>query len=312
MFGYVRYYEDELRLSDFHLFRSYYCGLCRCLKQDFGQKGRFLLNYDMVFFAISIDGLSEEPMREGYGHCPFQPWKRRRMVMDSPGLKKAALLTMLMGYHKLKDNWQDDRSALALLGLGLYKGAYRKGERMAPILAARVERDLARFYAGEKKDNFGLDEMADPFAQLTGAVLEESAGANESAALSKLGYHCGRWIYLIDALDDLPKDWANGSTNPLIRSFPRVGEDWREFFSQNRKAIEDNLYFSLEEIHQIFAGLTTPHHRRLLENMYYLGIRGVTDMILWQRGAGLEQPFSNPLRVRTLCSHRNTNGTEQI
>ncbi len=312
MFGYVRYDEEELRLSDFRLFKAYYCGLCHTLKRHFGQKGRFLLNYDMVFFAISIDGIGGGPLREGLGRCPFQPWKRRRMVLGSPGLEKAALLTVLMGYHKLKDSWLDDKSALAFLGLGLYRRAFRKGEALSPALAARINGGLANFYEGEKQPRFGLDELADPFAMLTAAVMKDSPGENKPAQLEKLGYHCGRWIYLIDALDDLPQDWLSGSANPFLRSFPRNGPDWRQFFTENRQAIEDNLYFSLEEIHRVFDRLTIPRHRRLLENMYYLGIRGVTDLILWQRGAGLERPFSNPMRLRTLCSHRNTNGMEQV
>lgn len=311
MFGYIRYYEDELRLSDFRLFQAYYCGLCRCLKQQFGQKGRLLLSYDMVFFAISIDGLTEDPVKEGGGGCPFKPWRKRRMILNSPGLHKAALLTMLMGYHKMKDNWLDDKSKLAYIGLGLYKRSYRKGELAAPALAARVETDLSRFYAGEKDETLGLDALADPFAALTAAIMTDN-GQRGDASLAKLGYHCGRWIYLIDALDDLPRDWQTQNPNPFIRSFPDADGDWRPFFRENRRAIEDNLYFSLDEIHHIFAALHFPRYRRLLENIYYLGIRGVTDMILWQRGAGLDKPFANPLQIRSLCSHRNTYSGEPI
>ena len=37
--------------------------------------------------------------------------------------------------------------------------------------------------------------------------------------LEQLLYHLGRWIYLVDAADDLPEDFASGSYNPLLRRF---------------------------------------------------------------------------------------------
>ena len=47
----------------------------------------------------------------------------------------------------------------------------------------------------------------------------EVEGETHRRVLSQLFYHLGRWIYLVDAADDLEKDYRSGSYNPLLYRF---------------------------------------------------------------------------------------------
>ena len=53
--------------------------------------------------------------------------------------------------------------------------------------------------------------------------------------LEQLLYHLGRWVYLVDAADDLAEDFAAGSYNPLLCRFALEGgvltEEAREALS---------------------------------------------------------------------------------
>ena len=54
MFGYVTVDKPELKVKDYYKYKAYYCGLCRTLKEKYGQTGRLTLTYDMTFIIILL------------------------------------------------------------------------------------------------------------------------------------------------------------------------------------------------------------------------------------------------------------------
>ena len=59
MFGYVVVNEQDLKIREFNLYRSYYCGMCMDLKEHYGQTGRLTLSYDTAFLALLLTSLYE-------------------------------------------------------------------------------------------------------------------------------------------------------------------------------------------------------------------------------------------------------------
>ena len=49
MFGYIVMNKPEIKMKDFDLYRSFYCGLCRELREKYGISGQITLSYDMTF-----------------------------------------------------------------------------------------------------------------------------------------------------------------------------------------------------------------------------------------------------------------------
>lgn len=308
MYGYIRFYSDELKIKDYHLFQSYYCGLCRQLQCQFGARGRLLLSYDLTFAAIFMDSLSEAAPPQVQGRCPLRPLRKRPLIDNSAGLRRAADLSVLMGYSKMEDHWRDEKSLLGRLAMALYRSRQQSVHQRSPALAAVTADKLAAFYAGEESGRL-LDELTDPFASLVGEALSLGAPAEQQMLLAKIGYHCGRWIYLIDALDDLPSDWQKGRFNPYRASFPVESDHWHDFYKTAAHDIEANLYFSLEEICLALAKLPFKRHQALIENIFYLGIRHVTDTIVAARHDGKEEKFADPFRLRTIFRHRRSDVT---
>ena len=52
MFGYVTINRGELKVRELETYESYYCGLCRVLKDRYGLAGCTMLNYDIFGYAI--------------------------------------------------------------------------------------------------------------------------------------------------------------------------------------------------------------------------------------------------------------------
>ena len=60
MFGYVHINKDELKIREYNVYKSYYCGLCKALGKRYNQLVRLGLSFDMTFLAILADSLCED------------------------------------------------------------------------------------------------------------------------------------------------------------------------------------------------------------------------------------------------------------
>ena len=59
MFGYVTVNKPEIKFKDFDMYRSFYCGLCRELRERYGIPGQISLTYDMTFVVLLLSGVYE-------------------------------------------------------------------------------------------------------------------------------------------------------------------------------------------------------------------------------------------------------------
>ena len=47
MYGYVVVNKPELKIKEYDMYRSYYCGLCEELLSDYGINGQISIRYDI-------------------------------------------------------------------------------------------------------------------------------------------------------------------------------------------------------------------------------------------------------------------------
>ena len=79
MFGYINVNGAQLSEENKKIYQSYYCGLCRKLKEFCGKKGQALLNYDMTFLVVLLTGLYEPDTQTGEFTCMMHPMKKRQL-----------------------------------------------------------------------------------------------------------------------------------------------------------------------------------------------------------------------------------------
>ncbi len=222
VFGYIRPHKSELLVREYEQYRGIYCTLCKQMGLTYGRISRLTLSYDCTFLAMVLMGLSEECPSFAKGRCVVNPLKS--CVFCSGGqeaFRYAGAVSILLTDAKLLDDWQDSgffgkckAGFLRLLG----RRSYRKAAKAYPEMAESVKRYLAAQQSAEKNTPGSLDACADPTAQLLAEVLKNWSRGDErlSVILEQFGYFLGRWVYLMDAADDLPSDIKEKEFNPFI------------------------------------------------------------------------------------------------
>ncbi|MCD8004102.1 MAG: DUF5685 family protein [Oscillospiraceae bacterium] len=281
MFGYVRPLTGELRVRELEDYKAVYCGLCRSLGKGCGLLARMTLNYDFVFLAMALTP-EAKPCAMERRFCPLHPFSRRRMCCQTPALDTAAREGVILSYQKLRDDVADSgfwRGLPARVAARCLKPAYRRAAKAQPEFDRQVADCLERLRRLEGENCPSMDRPADAFAQLLQAAAPETGSPGRNRAMAQMLYHVGRWIYLVDAWDDLPGDVEKGNYNPLNLRFQGRAEehiqDVRVTLLHSR-----NLAASAYELEKTGAW------DGVLSNILYLGLPAVEEMVLsrqWRR-----------------------------
>lgn len=279
MFGYVRPHKPELLVRELSRYQSIYCGICKQIGQDYGQIPRLFLVYDLTLFAVVLLSMSDEWTTEHYEGCISNPLKRRPILKEGEILRQAAALTLLMAYHKAKDNAQDEHPVLGRsLQLTLHR-AWKKAARRYPLYEEIISHQLGRLHELEK----GPPDLqaALIFGDLLGDLFREAAPLATpdpaiQAGIARFGHHLGSWIYLIDAIDDRQSDCNNGSWNPFVPYEPEQAQ---------AKALE-LLQDHETEMDRVAALLPYERDAGLMGNIVTVGLQAARETIMAGRRLG--------------------------
>lgn len=218
MFGYVRPALEKLSDEEQKRYQALYCGLCHTLGRRYGISSRMILNYDFTFLAALLSqGVSLEERR-----CIVHPIHRRPTACTDEAMTLAADCSVILAYWQLSDHVADStgskRRTYQAARLML-KGAYGQAAAVRPRFDAATRQELGRLGQLEAARCPTLDEPADTFATLLQGVAAEVTDVVGRRVLAQFLYHLGRWIYLVDALDDLQDDAVSGNYNPILLRF---------------------------------------------------------------------------------------------
>lgn len=288
MFGYVRPYREELKVRELEAYQAMYCGLCRAMGARHGFAARMFLNYDFTFLAMLLAPVEDRPSTD-FCRCPSRLGLGKKCACArSEGLDAAADESVILSYWKLRDNVRDGgfwKGLPARLLSLLLKRGYRKAAEARPEFDAAVRACLAELSALEREGSPSLDRAADTFARILQAAAVPSGEAGRDRALGLLLYHVGRWIYLVDAWDDLEEDRAAGRYNPVAARFPGGADvDY----------LRTTLRHSLNLARSALGLLELGGWRGTVENILYLGLPAVEELVFrgeWERVKRMEFQF---------------------
>ncbi len=268
MFGYVNAYKDLLRVCDYNVFRGYYCGLCKQLGKKFNQLTRFGLSYDMTFLAILMSSLEDKKLDIKMQNCIAHWISKRPVIKDDDGIAYSADMSVILTYMKLKDDWADEHSVKSFARIA-YFFPMKKCAKKYPVQYKSIKENLLNLSKLEKENCKNIDAVADCFGKLLESIFDKDA---DNKSLAWLGYHIGRYIYIIDAYKDIEKDLKNKSYNPFIAMYGTNlnKEDFKE-------AVKASITFTLSEISNASALLDVKKNKELLDNIIYLGLRKNLD-----------------------------------
>lgn len=285
MLGYVVPDKPELKIREFELYSGYYCGICKSVKQRYGQIPRLVLNYDFVFLALVLSALCHPTEKIKQERCPIHPLKKRTVVYNEPSVDYAADMMLLLTYFKLMDDRQDEGGLKPAVGLVVFKPIYKKLMKSYSEKGIMIQRKLNELTSLEEQKCASLDRAAESFAKLMEEVFAAETLTCDSGTLEllrRIGYHTGKWIYLIDAFDDLEEDAKSGSYNPLLLQwdYQPKQEEMPDFRERIHERVEFNLFFYLAELSKAWDRLNIERNRELVENIIYSGLLRKTEEIL--------------------------------
>jgi hypothetical protein len=287
MLGYIVPQKSELRVREYEIYNAYYCAVCHSIRDRYGQLPRLMLSFDSVFLAMLAASLSDEDDAVTEFRCGTHPWRKRNTLGkqrdgSSASVRKrenrppaslgeidyAADMLILLGYYNLLDDKADEKKAIGYLGSTALSGAFKKAKKNHPEKAELIQDGLRRLSTLEGRKEGSIDVVAEPFAKIMEEVFD--IGAEDKAVTAgfrKIGYHIGKWIYLIDAADDLEKDRKKHSYNPL------------RYKAMDRESLLLNLRLYLSAVAETMDLLPIRKNRAILENIAYIGMNKKTDDI---------------------------------
>ena len=202
--------------------------------------------------------------------CRGTPLKKCTYIKNGEdALSKASALSVVSVYFKIVDNISDSK--------GIKKLAYKflkpiakkwanKAKEKYPYIYNAVETMSKEQFKVESLDNVQLDMSADPTAKMLKTVL--SYGEQDKSRkliLETIGYNLGRWIYLMDAADDLEEDREKNNYNPFLLMNYNGEQNFKNYISQI-------LNQSLAQAYNAFELLDITLYKGIIDNILLKGL----------------------------------------
>lgn len=276
MFGYIMINKAEMKFREFDIYHSYYCGICRDLKRRYGMAGQFSLSYDMTFLAMLLTGLYEPETTVGSCRCALHPLEKHG-TRNNIFTEYAADMNVLFAYYKCRDDWKDEKKLYKLIyGKSLegrtenlreiYNGKIRKISRLMREFEEAEQAGEDKTDPDEKKQRGEEDSRLDRLAGMFGGVMAEIVAVREdewAENLRRFGFFLGKFIYLMDAYEDIETDIKKGTPNPLKRRYGSPD------FEEECRAI---LMMMMSECCSAFEMLPILDNVEILRNVLYSGV----------------------------------------
>jgi hypothetical protein len=282
MFGYIIPDKPELKMKEYELFRAYYCGVCKSMGRSFGPISRFALSYEAVFMGLLLSAVNKEKSDMRREACIANPFKKKWVIKNNKYVDFAADINVILTYYKLIDNWNDEKHLPSYAAKQLFRSGYNKAAKGNSITDSIIKDALKKQSKLEQEKCSSIDAAAEPTAEMMRDILLcgcKDADKSVQRAMEWLGYNIGKWIYTIDAYDDIEKDIKSGSYNPLLLQYNYKEQPIDEFKSLIKPDIERDLIYTLSQAASSIE-LLDMNHKGIIENIVYMGMNSKTNNIL--------------------------------
>lgn len=261
MFGYIVVNKPELKIREHDTYKEYYCGLCRALKKYHGYKSQLCLAYDYVFLILLFSGLYEPEENRTPGKCALHPMKKQ-MMRDNKFMEYVADMGIVLARLKCVDDWADEKKILKKTYGGMLKKEYEKIKEKYPEKVEIIEQSILNITRAEEAGEENVDMVSGYFGKAFEEICAVYADEWE-VSLRKIGFYLGKFIYVMDAYDDLEKDIKEGHYNPFKtrKDDPRFAE-----------YVHQILMVNAAECAREFEKLPIINDVEILRNILYSGI----------------------------------------
>lgn len=293
LFGYVSVHKPELKIREYELYQGVYCGLCRNIRKTYGRFPCFFLNYDLVFLAMLLELADKRKSNIKKGRCQFNPFKKKCFYTNTSSIDYVSGIGILLIYNKALDDINDGdfikRMRGRVMKLLLFS-AYKKAVKTYPDANKLIEKSLNDLACIEENPDDTIDRPAETFASMMGELSADYLLDNKNCdAVLRTCREAGRWIYILDAYEDIEEDVKQKSYNPLLLRFNMgKSESPEDFRIRIRSEIDFTLTMTLAQAAASFSGIEGDcvGLKGVLGNIIFAGLPVKQRQILYGKGMG--------------------------
>ena len=132
---------------------------------------------------------------------------------------------------------------------------------------------MEQIHAYEKEESKEIDQVSGVFGELMAEIFVYRRDEWEET-LKRMGFFFGKFIYLMDAYEDVPQDLEKGTYNPLKDAYQQ--EDFEE-------QAENILLMMMAECSKAFERLPIVENTEILRNILYSGVWSRYDQVKQKR-----------------------------
>ena len=277
MFGYVRTDTPYLYIKDDKLYKAMYCGVCKGIADVCGHGARMGLSFDVTFLSVLLHNVAGVDIKIEKSHCLTHCIRSREMANVDEMTRQIGALNAILVYYKYTDDIMDgDKGRGKRLW---FKKGFKRAKKKYPEIEKIVKTNLAAQERVEKANVDSLDRAADATANMIAEISDHILGEKATEFTHNLCYALGKWIYLIDALDDYDKDAKKGAYNPFRLAY---NAENRQSLLSGKYGDEVRFVFNaiFFDIRENLSHIPFKFNRDLSDNILLRGLPTMTKRIM--------------------------------
>ena len=156
-----------------------------------------------------------------------------------------------------------------------------------------MQKNLAEQEKAEKAKTDSIDRAADATATMLAEFSDYALEDKATPFTRNLFYAIGKWIYLIDALDDYDKDRKKGAYNPFILAYGAESRD-KLLASENGQEVGYIFNAIFFDIRENLSKISFRFNRDLSDNILLRGLPATTKRVMAGCGADGKKKCKKP------------------
>lgn len=276
MFGYLKPDSPYLYLKDDVLYKSLYCGVCKSIGEVCGQTARFSLSYDMAFMSAISHNILGVDVTVNKERCIAHQIKKRPIAKPDEISKTLGAVNVILAYYKLKDDLLDEKKGG--IKTSFIKSGYNKAKKLYPEIDKIVKNGYSLLLLYEKQNLDSVDVVCDPFSKMLEEISTFVFKDKATDYTRGLFYAIGKWVYLIDALDDYDKDIKRKNFNVLKNCYNK--DSFKELINCHKEDICFIFNSIFAQILDNYKNIPMKYNTELVTNILTRGIPTTTNKIL--------------------------------
>ena len=198
---------------------------------------------------------------------------RKQPVRRNEVTEYAADMNILLTYYKCRDDWEDEKKVTALGYSKILQRKVRELDQKYPRKAQQIQQLLRELSEMEKAGERDIDKMSGCFGRIMEEIFVWKQDVWEKT-LRRMGFFLGKFIYLLDAYDDVEEDIKNNNYNPFSEQYIMEAFD---------EQVRQLLIMMMAQTCREFEKLPIIEYTDILRNILYSGVWVRFEMIHKQR-----------------------------